>query len=117
MSWYDEGNVYETPEKYGLKVVAELEFSDLSYVFDTRVVWRHEETGILYTARDAGCSCPSPFEEYNTLADLEQLASLDTLRDEYKADGGNEDGWGHLVPQEEWARFSRSVRDALARTK
>ena len=111
---YDEGNVYETPEKYGLKVVAELEFSDLSYVFDTRVVWRHLETGILYTARDAGCSCPSPFEDYRTLESLEQLASLDTLRDEYQADDSDY-AYDHTVPPEEWARFSRAVRDALKR--
>jgi len=115
MSW--DNNIYDNPEKHGLKVVAELEYSDGNYRFDTRVVWRHEETGILYTARDMGCSCPAPFEDYNKLSDLEQLASLDTLHNEYKADGHSEYAYDHTVPQEEWARFSRSVRDALAKTK
>lgn len=113
MSW--DNNIYANPEKHGLKVVAELEYSDGMYQFDTRVVWRHGETGILFTARDAGCSCPTPFEEYDTLESLEQLVSLDTLRDEYKADGHSEYAYDHTVPPEEWERFSRAVRDALKR--
>jgi hypothetical protein len=39
--------------------------------FDYRVIWRHAD-GTLYTARDSGCSCPSPFEDYTSLSDLEE---------------------------------------------
>ena len=67
-----ENNVYYHPEVHGLKVVASLEYSSGSYEFDTRVVWRHE-SGIVVTARDSGCSCPTPFEDYEGLYDLEHL--------------------------------------------
>ena len=58
-------NIYYSPEKYGLEVVAEIEYSHGNYEYDTRVVWRQKETGKLFTARDSGCSCPTPFEDYN----------------------------------------------------
>lgn len=78
-------NVYYEPEKHGLEVVAEIDFSDRSYQFDTRVVWRHKETGVLYTGRDAGCSCPSPFEDYHDLASLE-VVNLESLRQEVESE-------------------------------
>ena len=58
-------NIMYSPEAFGLSVVAEVEYSDGCYQFDTRIVWKDNETGKLYTARDAGCSCPVPFEDYN----------------------------------------------------
>lgn len=69
MSEY-ENNVQAHPEKWGLKVVAEIEYSNGCYVFDTRIVWA-DESGKLYTARDAGCSCPTPFENFNTMNDID----------------------------------------------
>lgn len=70
---------YDAPEDTGLTIVAWIEYSDMDYVFDTRVVWRHTD-GKLYTARDSGCSCPTPFEDYTSLDKLEQFnyASLRT---------------------------------------
>lgn len=67
------GNIYYSPEKFGLEVVGELEYSDAYYQFDTRVVWRHKESGQFYTARDSGCSCPTPFEDYTSIESLEPL--------------------------------------------
>lgn len=64
-------NVYYSPEKFGLKVVAEIDYSSGDYQFDRRVVWSDKD-GFLYTARDAGCSCPTPFEDYTSLATLER---------------------------------------------
>ena len=78
-------DVYHDPEDFGLKVVAELHYDD-GYDFDIRVVWRHKESGRLYTGRDAGCSCPSPFEDYNKLEDLDELVSMDALREEARSD-------------------------------
>lgn len=69
MGWNDP-DVYYQPEKFGLTVVAEIDYSDGNYVFDFRVVWKHS-SGILLTARDSGCSCPSPFEEYTSLEEVE----------------------------------------------
>lgn len=57
-------NIYYSPEAYGLTVVANIEYSDQNYCFDTRVIWRDKHNE-LWTARDSGCSCPTPFEEYN----------------------------------------------------
>lgn len=65
-------NVYYYPEKSGLTIFAEIEYSSGSYEFDTRVVWLHKD-GRYFTARDSGCSCPTPFEDYS----LENLDRLD----------------------------------------
>ena len=79
MSW--EHNPYYHPENLGLTTVATLEFSDLDYQFDTRVVWRHDATGKLYTARDAGCSCPTPFEDYTTVESLDSVDYAELARE------------------------------------
>lgn len=65
-----ESNVYYSPEKWGLSVVAEIDYSSGSYEFDYRVVWK-DDTGKLWTARDSGCSCPTPFDECHSLDDLD----------------------------------------------
>lgn len=54
------------PEQFGLKKVAELSFNNESYEFDYRVVWQTPD-GLLWTARDSGCSCPTPFEDVKEL--------------------------------------------------
>lgn len=76
-------NVYYEPEKFGLTVVGELEYSSGDYEFDTRVVWQHAD-GKFYTARDSGCSCPVPFEDYQTLNDIE-LLDVDALQQEFRS--------------------------------
>jgi hypothetical protein len=63
-------NIYYNPEKYGLTVVGEIEWSEPCYSFDTTVVWKDKD-GIYYWASDSGCSCPSPFEELNSLDDVD----------------------------------------------
>lgn len=70
MAW-DTDDVYYQPEKFGLKMIGEVDFSDGNYCFDYRAVWLHED-GTLYTARDAGCSCPSPFETFTSLEKLDK---------------------------------------------
>jgi hypothetical protein len=49
-------NIYYNPEKFGLEIVGEVDFSSGYYEFDLRVVWRKKGTKILLTARDSGCS-------------------------------------------------------------
>jgi hypothetical protein len=78
-----EKNAYYHPEALGLTLVAELEYSDACYQYDTRVVW--EKDGALYTARDSGCSCPTPFENYNSLESLER-ADYAQLESEVKSE-------------------------------
>jgi hypothetical protein len=66
------GDVYYSPEKFGLTNVDEIELDNESYQFNIRAVWKHVD-GRLYTARDSGCSCPSPFENYTSLDDLDEI--------------------------------------------
>jgi hypothetical protein len=71
MGW-NHPDVYYQSEKFGLTPVAEVDYSDGCYQFDIRAIWRHED-GTLYTMRDGGCSCPSPFEDYTTLESLDRF--------------------------------------------
>lgn len=89
MSW--DSNPYYHPEKFGLEIVGTAELEDEPYQFDLLVVWRDVD-GNLYYAHDTGCSCPSPFEEFNSVDDLDKLISLDDLQ-EYRK------GWdGEIQP-------------------
>ena len=84
-------NVYYNPEKFGLTVVGELNDPWASYDFNDLVVWKHEEGGV-YWATDSGCSCPTPFETYNSLDDL------------------------HEVTAASWSEFQQAVEGHCART-
>lgn len=95
MSW-DE-NVYYQPEKFGLKVLAEMEFGEPNYSFDTRVLWLHEESGVLYTARDSGCSCPTPFELFDSIEKLERV-DFASIESEIKLAEG--DKYTRVKPEE-----------------
>lgn len=55
-------NIYYDPEKFGLSIFDEIEWSDGCYQFDLTVVWRKVNTNEFFYAEDSGCSCPSPFE-------------------------------------------------------
>jgi hypothetical protein len=55
--------IYSSPEKYGLELVGEVDFSDGNYQFDLTVVFRDRDTGALFYGSDSGCSCPAPFED------------------------------------------------------
>ncbi len=59
MSWF---NIQDTPEKFGLTTVGTIERGG-SYEFDTFVVWLQKDTGRVLYAQDAGCSCPTPFDD------------------------------------------------------
>lgn len=85
MSW--NCNPYYKPEHFGLEIVASIDVYEPNYDFDIRVVWFHSETGVFYTARDAGCSCPSPFEDYHGLEQLDVLdeGMLEAIRSELEA--------------------------------
>lgn len=75
-------NAYYDPQKFGLTIVGEVEFSSGSYEFDTSVVWR-DQAGALYYADDSGCSCPTPFEGIG-LDDLEKAERLQDLIDYFQ---------------------------------
>lgn len=68
-------NPYYHPEKMGLEVVGGLDDPEASYSFDDLIVWRHIETGDVYYASDCGCSCPTPFEDYDSLEKLTKVTN------------------------------------------
>jgi hypothetical protein len=88
MSWDD--NVYDNPEKYGLETVGEVEWDDESYAFNITAIWRDPQDGQLYLASDSGCSCPSPFEDFDGLAKLKRV-TRDEAIDELKGEAAR--GW------------------------
>jgi hypothetical protein len=85
-------NIYYNPENFGLEVVAEIEYSSGCYYgFDTRVVWKQRGSDKCFTARDSGCSCPIPFEDYH-MGNIEPLNFQDLrqeVNDELTKKGGS----------------------------
>lgn len=77
-----DNNVYDSPEKHGLEIVDTISGGG-GYDFDDVVVFKHKESGCYYWAADSGCSCPTPFESYERVEDLEKLP--ETLADFEKA--------------------------------
>lgn len=75
-------NIYYAPEKFGLTILGEVEFSSGAYEFDTSVVWASTD-GRVYAGDDSGCSCPSPFESVG-LADLTPITRLQDLIDYFE---------------------------------
>lgn len=66
-------NPYYEPEEMGLEIVSQLDEQNLDYEFNTLCLWKEISTGNLYWAHSSGCSCPTPFEEYDTIASLTPL--------------------------------------------
>lgn len=79
-------NVYYNPEDFGLTTIGEVEYSSGCYEFDLIVLWKRSD-GVFVTARDSGCSCPSPFEDHN-LTTLEPVHTLAELRERLRAANG-----------------------------
>jgi hypothetical protein len=76
---YWDGNVYYAPEQFGLTTLDEAEHGG-SYEFDTCVVWKDSE-GRLWWAQDAGCSCPTPFED---TTELDRVFTADDLPEGFR---------------------------------
>lgn len=72
-------NVYDSPDHYGLELVGDAQWGEANYDFAMTAVWRHKMTGQLYWADDAGCSCPSPFEDFQTVEQLESATKHEVL--------------------------------------
>lgn len=69
---------YYSPADYGLSIVASVD-TDEPYEFDMVVIWRDAE-GSLWGGHDSGCSCPTPFEDFHSTADMTAICSLDDVR-------------------------------------
>ena len=64
--------VYSFPDHFGLEIVSCIDDPQASYEFDMMMVWRDRE-GRLFWAADSGCSCPEPFESYESVESLTPL--------------------------------------------
>lgn len=73
-------NVYYNPEDHGLTVVGTAELAESNYSFDLVGIWKGEKG--YYLATDSGCSCPSPFEDYNGIDDLTGPLTAEEAREE-----------------------------------
>lgn len=66
----------------------EIEYGEHSYEFDTLIFWK-TKTSEIYMAHDSGCSCPTPFEEYEGETEneikqkLDRVGSMDQAKHEY----------------------------------
>lgn len=67
-------DIYTAPEAYGLEFVGQVDLDNEPYQFDLLAVWRDCETGEYLYAFDAGCSCPSPFED-TAVVDMTRVRS------------------------------------------
>ena len=83
--WGKPNPEYE-PAECGLELLATLECGG-SYEFDTTHLWRDIATGKFFVAHDEGCSCPTPFEGFNSLSAMTEVSSAEDVKcflDAYK---------------------------------
>lgn len=109
---------HDVAEKLGLEVFASFDDPQASYSFDEFKIWERKSDGALFYGEDSGCSCPSPFEDVKSLADLTPItmgASYDSFeRDFAKYCANNEysESYRYVDINEEAALLAR-VRDHL----
>lgn len=112
MTW--ESNPYYHPEALGLKIVGSVA-REPDYDFNMLVVWESVSDGLLYMASDSGCSCPSPFEDFHEIEQLERIGSYDQFvraLDAWRGrQSGNLSGGSASVDS-----LRRKVRRRLAKT-
>lgn len=87
-------NYYYDPAQAGLEM---LTFEDAAahedYGFNILAFWADRD-GLVYSASDSGCSCPSPFEDYHSLQQLERVGSVEQAVSIFKAWN---DSYGHKI--------------------
>lgn len=90
-------NYYYSPEKSGLELLS-FEDDNLSYEFDILAFWATQD-GVVYSASDTGCSCPTPFEDYTSLESLERVGSIEQAESIFR-DWNRELGRNKVDPSE-----------------
>lgn len=103
-------NIYYSPEDFGLEVVGVIERSDGDYQFDMVVVWK-QARGKYWIGQDSGCSCPSPFEDYGDVNQLDGPHNKDNLRKRLDYIRENESDCTVLTT----AEFKKEISDILSR--
>ncbi|MFF9525377.1 hypothetical protein ACF1DV_25860 [Streptomyces achromogenes] len=109
-------NIYYNPEKHGLTPMGEID-TGRGYDFTKLVVWRRDEDGVIFWSTDSGCSCPSPFEDANSVNDLKRIDDAATfsreartwLREQYDVSADDRDAMERLI-----RKVQRAARKAAA---
>lgn len=70
-------NPYYNNEFFELEMI-EFEDTSLYYEYD-KLLFFATKSGDLFTAGDSGCSCPTPFEEYESSTTHELLKKLERV--------------------------------------
>lgn len=76
---YWKDNPYYSPEKCGLILIDSYDRDNESYQFNLVGLWKDIATGGYYIGEDSGCSCPTPFEDFHSLADFTYAGDKEPL--------------------------------------
>ena len=77
-------NPYYDPESLGLEKIS-FEEPGLSYEFNTLCFWSTGD-GRVFSAFDSGCSCPTPFEDYEAETQAECVQLLERVGSKEQAE-------------------------------
>ncbi len=96
----------------GFTKLDEIEWDNESYAFNITGVWVKDDDGTVWTADDSGCSCPTPWENLDT---LERLFSVEPLVERYKRQTStDESGYRYgSVNLSDWESFKAKVEGAF----
>lgn len=78
-------NPYYNPEKLGLEMLS-FDEPNLSYEYNTYIFVRTPD-GRVFAAQDSGCSCPTPFENYQGRTMDEVIQKMERMEDYSMAQG------------------------------
>lgn len=111
---YDTPDVYYQPEHFGLRPIGEISWDNESYQFDMTVVWFHEATQTFFIGSDSGCSCPSPFENTTSLAELSAFPNPHAVMTEIdQMVAGAEQGYSWVENKATIEKDVFQIKDAL----
>ncbi len=80
-------NPYYDSEKFGWEVL-EIKYGDMCSEFDILVFWKTNE-GAVFMAHDSGCSCPDPFEKFESDTEdgvknlLERVSTIEQAKEKF----------------------------------
>lgn len=73
-------NPQTNPTVCGLEIIGQLNDPNACYSYDDIIAWKDIETGDIYVAHDAGCSCPTPFGNIVKLSDMVRIHSTQEIK-------------------------------------
>lgn len=102
-------NPYYDPHKLSLEMISFHE-PGLSWEYNTLCFWATED-GRVYSASDSGCSCPTPFEQYEGEDEKEVITKLERVGSVEQGESIF-DSWNNFY--EEKNRLSSSEKKGLS---